>query len=233
VAVCQAGIEKINITRVGTTNTLTASIVPEGPAVAASTEGGTVADLSECDPVCDPVILAMVVGDANWLIIDGVHQQSYPAGDPNAGGVEWRLDLHPKVGAEAEEVLENAMTQKVDATGRPIYNTATHHLEYGTFCLAKCEVGVKTALVVEYREMDPGENPVIPEFPVIGGTTQFYLLSAAATGEPLRDFTWGSGPTQPRAVPAASTWGLLVLMLLLLAGAKGYFGLWKRTQSVA
>ena len=60
---------------------------------------------------------------------------------------------------------------------------------------------------------------------VLGGTSLQDLINAVQTGAPLSDFEWRDSPILDLdAIPTVSTWGLIVMALLLLIGARTYFG---------
>ncbi len=218
-AVCLgAVIDKVNVTRTGETNTATFTGGSGAIASTSSTDGAT------AGVTCDWIVVA-VVGPLNTCIdILSVTQNAQPLDEG---------DDYINRASTGADLLTDAMSGKVRDDGSAIYNAGTEDLDFFTFRPIKCagiwEVTVTYQVISDWCE----GPPVIVDSLVAGSATESDLIKVNQNPEQaLSTFGWIETPIVVIGIPTASAWGLLVLALLLLVGAKAYFGSRKGIQKV-
>jgi hypothetical protein len=152
-------------------------------------------------PVCPPVVASLVVKNGETAELVNVMQDGLP--------VESSTSVNP-----AHQDLLAFKLQKTAAFIPTSQDTVSFKL-FPVNCMGS------TNIEIEYKVFDAFGDIVLPRALTAGGTTE----SDLADGLPLSQFAFiRSVRVVGLPVPAVSTWGLVVLVLLLLVGAKTYFG---------
>jgi hypothetical protein len=164
---------------------------------------------------CDQIDVALVVPEYACIEILSVTQNDQSL-DEGYDYIYWA--------STAADLLTDAMSGKTRDDGSAIYNPVTEDLDFFWFRPIKCagiwEVTV-TYLVIEWCE---GEALIVDSL-IAGSATEADLIKVEQNpGQALTTFGWIETPIVEIGIPTASAWGLLVLTLLLLVGAKAYFG---------
>lgn len=177
------------------------------------------------DPPITDVYFDHAAPDCSATLTAGVVLHKYHTIDT----LEATLDGKP---VQVDPVSQTQQKLLADALqNAELYDDEQQDLWFWKFTpLAPCEDPFQ--LVVRYRELDHSEQPVLSDSLVAGFTTQADLDEAEGNEEPLAYLEPVNTAIIEVGIPTASAWGLLVLALLLLVGAKAYFASRKGIQKV-
>ena len=159
-------------------------------------------------PSCPTVVAAMVINSGEWAVINSLSQDE--------------VSLDNIYASTAHVAL---LASELQTAG--LYDPLTQALASESFIPHTCS-GSTSEVVVEYTVYKMNFDP---DPPVVEVVHPAKLVAGGATAADLKD--GGSLTTfesvnqrvvQDAAIPAVSQWGLIALGLLLLAGARVYFG---------